>query len=522
MFSNIRLLAKAKVAIGTGLLLVVTGCSNFLDQDIRSQLTPGTYFANADQAQAAINGLYDNLRLLSSNGDVGYGESTWVGLELMAQHATSLGQSQFNNQILNQTLDAANPYFSSVWDNAYNGIGAANLAIARIPGITMDETQKKYLLGQAYFVRAFLYYHLVRLYGDVPLLTTPIDGTSPDLYPARSPQADVYKLIVSDLQTAEQAGLPMVDRTGLISQGAVKSLLASVYLTMAGYPLQQKENYQKAADKAAEVIDAGNYPLFVTKTVKTKAKPDPVDSAVYISLHNNADKNKGELILQAQYQFGIATNAISPLIIPYFVGISRYNDEFGALIPTNAFFNSYEAGDLRTAEQQFYFSKYPRIKAPTDTVKFNAHALYKYFHRESALSASTPDCDENWTLLRMPEVMLIYAEAINEVGAATPKAYEQINAIRNRAMLKPIGSLSQAAFREAVWKERYHELAYENKAYFDIQRTRKAYDVVNNRFVDAVGFKNEVGNAFQSKYLLWGIPTAEINTNNKLTQNPGY
>jgi hypothetical protein len=506
MFSITRLLPRTATLGAALLLTVASGCSDFLKQDIRSTLTPGTYFANADQAQAAINGLYDNLRILSSNGDVGYGESAWVGLELMAQHATSLGQSQFNNQILNQTLDAANPYFSNVWDNAYYGIGAANLAIARIPGIAMDDTQKKALLGQAYFIRAFLYYHLVRLYGDVPLLTTPVDGTSPDLYPTRTAQADVYKLIITDLQTAEQAGLPAVDRTGRISQGAVKSLLASVYLTTAGYPLQQKDNYQLAASKAAEVIDAGSYPLFNK----------------YISLHNNADKNQGELILQAQYQFGIATNAISPLIIPYFVGISHYNDEFGALIPTNGFFNSYEAGDLRTKERQFYFSKYARIKSPTDTVNFNAHALYKYFHLESALSTTTPDCDENWTLLRMPEVMLIYAEAINEASGATPKAYAQLNAIRNRAQLPALSGLSKDDFRTAVWKERYHELAYENKAYFDIQRTRKAYDVVNNRFVDAVGFKNEVGNAFQAKYLLWGIPTAEINTNNKLTQNPGY
>jgi hypothetical protein len=505
MFSS-RLLSKAPTALGAALLLTVaSGCSDFLKQDIRSQLTPDTYFANGDQAQAAINGLYDNLRIMSST-DVGYGESMWVGLELFAQHATSLGQSQFNNQILNQTLDANNPYSSNMWNNAYYGIGAANLALARIPNVSMDDAQKKALLGQAYFVRAFLYYHLVRLYGDVPLITTPVDGNSPDLYPARAATADVYKLIVSDLQAAESAGLPVVDRTGRITQSAAKSLLASVYLTMAGYPMQQTANYALAATKAAEVIDAGNYPLFTN----------------YISLHNNADKNQGELILQAQYQFGIATNAISPLVVPYFAGISNYNDEFGALIPTNGFFNTYESGDLRTQERQFYFSSYPRFKAPAGTVNFNAHALYKYFHLESALSTVTPDCDENWTLLRMPEVMLIYAEAINEVSGPNAKAYTQINAIRSRAKLPALSGLSKDDFRTAVWKERYHELAYENKAYFDIQRTRKAYDVVNNRFVDAVGFKNEVGNAFQSKYLLWGIPRAEILTNNKLTQNPGY
>ena len=512
MLSRIRFRAPA-AALSAGLLLAATGCSDFLKEDNRSTLTQSNYFANATQAQSAVDGLYNRLRLL--NDGPGYGESSWVALELLALHATTLGQSFNNNQLINQSIDPANPYFSSIWNNAYNGIGAANLALDRIPAVSMDDAQKKALLGQAYFIRAFLYYHLVRLYGDVPLITKPVDGSSPDLYPTRTAQAEVYNLIISDLQAAEQAGLTAVDRTGRISQSAVKALLASVYLTTAGSPLQVKDNYQKAADKAAELIDAGNYPLFVTKTVKTK-----VDSAVYINLHNNASKNQGELILQAQFAFGIATNAISPLVIPYFVGISNYSDEYGALIPTPGFYATYEAGDLRAKEQQFFFSKYPSIKNPATTVTFGTQALYKYFHVESARGNGS--CDENWTLLRMPEVMLIYAEAINEVGSATPKAYAQLNAIRSRAMLPALSGLSQAQFREAVWKERYHELAYENKAYFDIQRTRKTYDVANNRFVDVVGFKGEVGPAFQAKYLLWGIPSAEINNNRALTQNPGW
>ncbi len=500
MFPNLRLLAQT--ALCAGLLLTTAGCKDYLVEDNRSNLTQDNYFTSAAQAQSAITGLYEQLRLL--NNDTGYGETVWLGLDLMAQHATSLGQSQFNNQLINQRIDPANPYFSTVWNNAYSGIAAANLSIAKIPGIKMDETLKKSLLGQAYFIRAFLYYHLVRLYGDVPLLTVPVTASSPDLYPVRSPQADVYKLIISDLQTAEQAGLPAKNQTGLITVGAVKSLLASVYLTTAGYPLQIKANYQLAADKAAEVIDANNYTLF----------------SDYAYLHDNEHKNQGELILQAQFAFGISENAISPLVVPYFVGISNYSDEFGAIIPTEGFYNTYEAGDLRAQEQQFYFSKYPSINDPTKIINFNAHALYKYFQVSSALGNGSSD--ENWTLLRLPEVMLIYAEAINEASAATPKAYAQINAIRTRAKLPALSGLSQADFRTAVWKERYHELAYEAKAYFDIQRTRQTYDVVNNKFVNVVGFKAEVGVPFQEKYLLWGIPSAEIGRNSKLTQNPGY
>ncbi|TPG61742.1 RagB/SusD family nutrient uptake outer membrane protein [Hymenobacter nivis] len=491
-------------ALGTGLLLASTGCKTFLDVDSRSNIRPDDYYSTANQAQASIDGLYNNLRLVQ-NG-TGYGEAIWITLELLTEHATTLGQSFNNGQIISQSIDPANPFFSNVWNSAYNGIGAANQAITRIPGISMDETKKKSLLGEAYFIRAYLYNMLVRLYGDVPLLTTPVTGPGPDLYPARSPAADVYKLIISDLQAAEAAGLPVVDRTGRISQSAAQALLASVYLTSAGYPMQIKENYQKAADEAAKVIDAANYPLFDN----------------YLYLHDNAHKNQGELILQAQYANGIATNGFSSQIVPYFSGISAYGDETGSLIPTEEFYNSYESGDLRTQEQQFYFSKYPSFKNPTaGIVNFNRHALYKYFHLESALNRNYSS-DENWTILRMPEVMLIYAEAINETGAATAKAYTQLNAIRSRAKLPALSGLSQSAFRTAVWKERYHELCYENKAYFDIQRTRQTYDVVNNRFVNVVGFKAEVGPAFQEKYLLWGIPSAEISRNSQLTQNPGW
>lgn len=501
MTTYVNLINKA--VLGGALLLGTFGCSDYLQEVNKSNFTQDSYFTSASQAQSAVDGIYASLRMF--NDDNGYGERPWVSLELINGHASTLGQSFYNSQFINQTADAANPPFRRIWQLSYNAIGSANLALQRIPGISMDDVQKKSLLGQTYFLRAFFYYHLVRLYGDVPLLTGPIDATSADLYPARSPQADVYTLILKDLAQAEQAGLPTSDQTGRITVGAVKSLMASVYLTMAGFPLQKTENYQKAADKAKEVLASGAYSLFTS----------------YDYLHDNAHKNQGELILQAQYATGIATNSLSALVIPYFARVSVYGDEYGALIPTEAFYNTYEPGDLRAQERQFYFSQYPSISDTTKVVKFGVHALYKYFHKESALNRNV-NTDENWTLLRLPEVMLIYAEASNEVSGPTQAAYDAINAIRARAKLKPLAGLSKEQFREAIWKERYHELAYENKAYFDTQRTRKAYDVINNKFVDAVGFKNESGATFTSKYLLWGIPQYEINNNKKLTQNEGW
>jgi len=487
-----------------GLLLILTvfasSCKKYLDEKNYSNFDKTNYFQNAGQAQTFINGLYTYLYMFQ-NGDA-YGESPFITMELFAGHATSLGQSVNNANVINQRTDAVNPGFETVWRNSYSAIANANLALERIPAIAMDETLKKRLLGEATFIRAFFYYHLVRLYGDIPLVTNVVEANNPDIYVARSPVADVYNLIISDLEASKASGLPNTDQTGRTSLGAVKTLLASVYLTTAGFPLNKTENYAKAVTEAKDVIPL--YSLFTS----------------YDFLHDNAHKNQGELIFQVNYLVGVKDNAIPQLTIPFNLPVGAYGDHLGAMIPTNAFFESYEAGDLRTEERQFYYSSYPKYKEPATTVTFGSHALYKYFHVESA--ASSGISDENWTLLRLPEAQLILAEASNEVNGPTDEAYGPLNAIRARAHLGPLSGLSKEQLREAIWKERYHELAYENKAYFDIQRTHMVYDVKNNKFGPATSTPSEQNVTFRDQYYLWPIPQREISTNSKLTQNPGW
>ena len=312
-----------------GLLLILTAfassCKKYLDEKNYSNFDKTNYFQNAGQAQTFVNGIYTSLYMFQ-NGDA-YGESPYITLELFAGHTTSLGQSVNNGNVINQRTDAVNPGFETVWRSSYNAIANANLAIDRIPGVSMDEGQKKSLLGEAYFLRAFFYYHLVRLYGDVPLVTKPVEVTSPDLYPARSPVKEVYDLIISDLTAAKAAGLPTTDQTGKVSLGAVKTLLASVYLTTAGFPLKVSANYAKAATEAKDVLSL--YTLF--------------DNYAY--LHDNAHKNQGELIFQSQYMVGIKDNQIPQLTLPFNLPVGAYNDHLGAMIPTNEFFNSYEDDD---------------------------------------------------------------------------------------------------------------------------------------------------------------------------------
>src|SRR5690606_2753456 len=147
--------------------------------------------------------------------------------------------------------------------------------------------------------------------------------------------------------------------------------------------------------------------------------------------------------------------------------ISLFSEEFGTLYPTAQFVASYEADDKRVAEQQFFFSSYPSISNPADVVNFGGTYIFKHFDEEAAMS--TIQNDLNWTFLRFAEVLLIYAEAANEVSASPGlEAYDAINQIRGRADLKALESLSKEQFREAVWKERYYELCFENKAWFDM------------------------------------------------------
>src|SRR5690606_18820824 len=124
------------------------------------------------------------------------------------------------------------------------------------------------------------------MFGKIPLISEPVDLNSPILYPPQSSVEEIYAFIVEDLTTAESSGLPFTDPSGRVTLGAIKSLLSSVYLTMAGYPLQKgTEYYQKAADKAWEVIDSEAYSLFPS----------------YDDLHMPARKNTGENIFMVQY-----------------------------------------------------------------------------------------------------------------------------------------------------------------------------------------------------------------------------
>jgi hypothetical protein len=223
-----------------GAVLAVSSCSKFLEEEDPSNLTPDNFYNLPEHADAALAAIYANLRFIG-NG-TGIFSNNYQLLEAPTGTTTSeTGQNSDLNNLLNLAYNPDNLHVRQWWQNIYLNIANCNQAIARIPGINpMDAALKNRKMGEAYFLRALHYFWAVRLWGDVPLMTEPVESyTDPRLYPSRTSVDSVYALIVSDLTAAEQSGLPWTDQSGRASLGAVKSLLASVYLTMAGQPLNR-------------------------------------------------------------------------------------------------------------------------------------------------------------------------------------------------------------------------------------------------------------------------------------------
>lgn len=514
-----NIVKKAGALILCGTLLLGSGCKKFLEEQDPSNLTPDNFYTIPEHAEAAIAAVYADTRFFGDGA--GIFSSNWQLLEAVTGTSTTeTAQNSDLNNLYSLVYDGNTGHVINWWNGLYKVIANANLALDKIPAITpMDEAQKTKILGEAKFLRAWAYFYAVRLWGDIPLITTPQSATSEDFFPGRTAQEDIYNLIVEDLTAAETAGLPWMDATGRASLAAVKAELARVYLTMAGQPLNKGAAYYKlAADKAKEVIDYANANPGVINLFDT-----------YGEVHHVSTENKLEHLFELQYFADVAGNPMENMF-PNFKPVSAYGaNGTGSTVPTLSFYESYEPGDLRAKDQEgyFYTSYYHNGSgAPFD---LGAPYIFKHFNVVAFGSPGvegTRRNDLNVPQIRYAEVLLIYAEAQNEVAAGDQSAYDAFKRIRDRAELvtPAIGTYTQESFREAVWRERWHELCYECITWFDMVRLRKVYNETTNGFDNFVGHTNKSSNQpLQEKHLLFPLGVQEMLNNPNLTpQNPGY
>jgi hypothetical protein len=492
------------------LLIMAASCKKFLEEKPTSFITPETQASSFKDARAFADAPYQNLHGLLAGQPGSYGGNTWNLLEFLTGKANSdLGQTGFVN-FENLSYNSTSFYVDTWWQQMYLGVGAANLAIASIPKITapgLTDSAKTDMLAEVHTLRALFYFFLVRMYGAVPKVTELATDLS-KIKPSRTDAKTIYdSIIIPDLLLAEKSGLPWKDGNGRVSMGAVKSLLADVYLTYAGAAINGgSDAYAESAKRSLDVIQHGGYTLF----------PE------YTDMINPANKNSGGFILQVQYAASVpSTNPLTALTIPNYSGISKYADEYGSVYPTPEFIASFPPGDKRVQEKQFFYTNYPGISTGA-TVNFKGHYIYKWFDVNAV--TNTAKSDLNYTIYRLADVMLMYAEASNRAeGGPNSTAIGYVNEIRARANLAPIGMLSQDAFEKEVWLQRYFELCFENKMWFDMVRTRKVHNDVTGNWDDFVGHTTVFGATFTEKQLLLPLPKQESDVNpNILPNNPGY
>jgi starch-binding outer membrane protein, SusD/RagB family len=476
-------------------LVVLTGCSK-LDEDPASYLTTDQFYQDEQQANAAVNGVY---RKLFESGQSLYNSLIQIGVE-MATDDYAAGPRARNahvRAISGLTHDASNDRMEQLWKQSYDAINAANITIDRIaliPEGKIGANVRNRLINEAKFLRALNYFNLVRWFGDVPIVLHETTSLKPeDLYVEKSSEDNVYQQIIQDLTDAES--LPGAKEysnndVGRATSGAAKSLLAKVYLT--------QKDWQKAAAKSKEVIESNTYALFDD----------------FVDVFNVATKNGKEHIFSVQFKgnANFQGNSLASRSAPNEVpGIN--GDYADAIHKGGGLYQSFSNEDKRKS-----ITFVSQMVSPLDgkTYTFDPH-FHKYY--DPSVVGNQGQSSKNTPVIRYAEVLLIYAEALNEINnAPTAEAYRAIDEVRKRAGIAKLQdeapNLSVDQFRDSVFQERRKEFVYEYQRWFDLVRRGADYYV---QTLKAAG-----KTLAAPKHLHFPTPQRELNLNLKLKQHPDW
>ncbi len=330
----------------------------------------------------------------------------------------------------------------------------------------------------------------MRVFGGVPLVLNEIQDVNEGRTHTRATVEQVYEQILADLAEAEQS-LPASytgSDIGRATRGSAKTLLAKVYLT--------RKNYQQAKTKLEEVMALG-YELL----------PD------YADVFDPSNANHKESIFEVQYKKGgLGTGSpFANRFAPEFSGnnVVPVGGTGGHHIVTEEMMNAYEEGDLRkdASVREGYFDQNQQFVPKNYTIKFQD------------VPFQNNDADNNWPVFRYADVLLMYAEVLNEISYGSEAAFDALNAVRNRAGLEDYDATdlpTQQAFRMAVEKERRVELAFEGHRWFDLVCTDRALPVINAHLAP-LNFQLE------EYQLIFPVPQSQIDVNpGNIAQNPGH
>jgi hypothetical protein len=483
------------------LLAVSVFCSCVKKETVYSSAFTETFYKTASDAEKAIIAVYGPLADMYSGPAATMAsdfsnDQTYPRAVVGRNTLTLFSYDPFYTAFRSNGRINESPW--QIWTSAYSGIEKANWIISKLPDAVMDETRKKQIIGEAYFLRAFFYWMLAKNFGDVPIKTTPSSSLN-DAYTAKSTKAEVYHQIYSDLDIAAAAGLPSypaVDK-GRPSKEVVDALYAKAAL--------YNEDWPTALQKAQSVIGSGKYALMT----------DVTDVYRY-------DKEDAARI---ENMWAYEVDPISPGRSHQLVGLcgppgsagKEYAlTSYGSMFAYQSFFDSFDPADKRRLLlDTTYINKSGNLvhQANITPISTQGVLIKKYQDPVSSIGAIC-----NIPIFRLPDMYLIAAEAEAHLNGATTTAYNYINAIRSRAGLPDLESgLGQDAFIDAVLQERAWEFFAEGDRWYDLTRTGKFLTVIPAAVNDVYPERT-----VQAKNKYFPIPQEEVNANPKLEQNPDW
>lgn len=473
------------------ILFGFAACSDdFLYEPPRKETIDGLIENPEEGAEKVIAAVYSKLY------DWNVHSFSWIGISSITSDDADKGSEEGDTGADKHELDAwtftpSSLSFREVWQGNYEGIGRAAYAIDLIDRMDLPIAEKKRYIAEAKMLRAYFYWNLVRMFGSVPLIKDVLSSSDEiDAALDRATIEQVYAFIEQDLLAAAE-DLPTVipaSENGRVSAYAAQALLAKVYL------------YQK-------------------KWAESKQMCDAVMTGGFELLEDYAQiwRETGEFSKESIWEVNAIGTTPNHGIAGYFVvqaprGAGGLG--WGFNTPSQNLYDAYEPGDLRRDATIITSGDTLWDGYITNTAATNKYYNYKCYVSKTMETFNGDDnqTNKNLRIIRYGELLLISAEAENELGNIVA-AQDALNQVRNRAGLANTTANNQADLREAIWKERRVEMAFEHDRTFDLRRTGRAGEILR-----ALGI-----NYVDGTHDLFPIPQTEIDlSNNRLLQNPGY
>lgn len=458
----------------------MASCNDYLDIKVEGAQEASEFLKTEQDAMLATNAIYSFLRSWE-NSAFPYQFVFGVPADDVIK-GSNPGDASFINAYDQFTYTVSDDGVRGYWIGQWQAVNRCNQVISKVPSINMDSNLKNRLVAEAKMLRAYFYFNLVRIYGGVPIF----DGLQENYNIPRNSVEEVYNFIISDLTSAAEIlpqTYPAAD-LGRVTKGAALGLLSKVYL--------YKKDWQKAYDTSNQVIAMG-YSL------------DPDFNHLFRIAGEFGSESVFEVNCECSSQYGGSQYA----------EVQGVRNQFGwgFFTPSQSLENAFEPGDIR---KEYTILRNGETTPEGDLIAMGDPNSVTTFNQKIYVPSSQNNnaCGygsrQNIRILRFAEVLLINAEAANELGN-TGTAVTNLNKVRTRAQLPNTTASTQGALRTAIWHERRVELALEGDRFVDLVRTGQAATVLA-----PYGFKANKNEVFP-------IPLDAMNqSNGAFVQNPGY